>query len=399
MKVLQLNVRASQGGAGRVALDLHRRLRKAGIESRLLYGYGSGITDDPMVVGEEAIERIGTRSSVLFNYACHRTFGWDTITGNKEVVRAAIANTDIVHLHATHHYFICWDHIINFIREYRKPTIVTTHDWWFMTGRCGFTEGCEEWKVGCGKCGSRRFRDPESLFDLSRQFRKRKINSIESLGDRFRFICPARHLASDYRISFPTASIKVIPNCLDMEFEQALKEPPPDLPERRGILFSAADLSSDLKIDKLLVEDLSRRRELQLILVGKNNPFKGSHLEDCGEVRERAKMVQILRRARALVFCSRTDISPLTVIEALSAGCFVLAYTSAASEEILSKIGGSCIPDRESMVDVIVNDEIEKLYGGIDSAELARRSQNTFSGGQWMDAYVESYTDALTLTK
>src|SRR5579859_552055 len=103
MKVLHLNIRASQGGAGRVALDLHRRLRKVGIDSKLLYGYGSGIKDDPMVAGEKHIERTGTLPSVLFNYACHRTFGWDTVTGNQELVRKAIASTDIVHLHAIHH--------------------------------------------------------------------------------------------------------------------------------------------------------------------------------------------------------------------------------------------------------------------------------------------------------
>lgn len=399
MKVLQLNVRASQGGAGRVALDLHHRLRKAGIDSRLLYGYGSGITDDPMVAGEESVERIGTRSSVLLNYACHWAFGFDTVTGSKELVRAAIASTDIVHLHATHHHFIQWDHLINLIRGYRKPIVATAHDWWFMTGRCGFTEGCEEWKLGCGKCGLRRFRDPKSLFDFSRNLRRRKIDSIESLGGGFRFICPARHLASDYQIAFPNASIRVIPNCLDMEFERALSETNDQIRARKGIVFSAADLSSDVKIDKLLVKELARRREVQLILVGRNNPLTGDGLEICGEVRERLKMVEILRRARALVFCSRTDISPLTIIEALSAGCFVLAYTSAASEEILSKVGGSCIPDRDAMINVIVKDEIDRLYGGIDSVELARRAQNAFSGDHWMNAYVESYTEAMLLSK
>ena len=399
MKVLQLNVRASQGGAGRVALDLHHRLRRAGIDSRLLYGYGSGITDDPMVAGEESVERIGTRSSVLLNYACHWAFGRDTTTGNKELVRTAIASTDIVHLHAPHHHYIQWDHLINLTREYRKPIVATAHDWWFMTGRCGSTEGCEEWKLGCGKCGLRRFRDPKSLFDFSRNLRRRKIDSIESFGESFRFICPSRHLASDYRIAFPNASIRVIPNCLDLEFERALSETKDEIRARKGIVFSAADLSSDLKIDKLLVEELARQQEVQLILVGRNNPFTGDRLKICGEVRGRSQMVEILRRARALVFCSRTDNSPLTVIEALSAGCFVLAYTSAASEEILSKVGGSCIPDRDTMIDVIVKDEIERLYGGIDSAELTRRAQKVFSGDQWINAYVESYAEAMLLSK
>jgi len=395
MKVLQINVRASQGGAGRVALDLHRRLRLADVDSHLLYGYASGITDDRMVAGDETIERMGTMPSVLFNYACHRTFGLDVLSGRKELLRAAVASSDIVHVHAPHHHFLRWDYLVGLIREYRKPTVITAHDWWFITGRCGFIEDCSGWKRGCGECGKMRFRDPKSLFDFSRHFRRRKVESITQLKDAVHFVCPSSHLAEDYRMTYPNSTIEVIPNGIDREFESALEQTDGEASIRNGFVFSAADLSSNLKIDFALVEELAGRDHVHLILVGKNNPFKQPGLEVCGEVRQRKEMVRILRRARALVFCSRADNSPLTIIEALCAGCFVLAYASPAADEILARVAGNSVPDRKAMIDVILSDNIECLYGGIDSAELARRSRLMFSGDKITRAYINCYAEML----
>lgn len=396
MRVLQINVRATQGGAGRVALDLHRRLRQSDIDSKFLYGYASGIKDDPVIAGDSTIERIGTRPSVLFNYGCHRLFGWDTWTGNQKRLREAIASTDIVHLHAVHHHFLCWEDLLNFLYDLKKPTIATAHDWWAITGRCGFTEECQEWKRGCGRCGPMRFKDPKSLFDFSRTLRLRKMKLIRRMGTKFHFICPAEHLAADYRMAFPDVDIKVIPNWIDSEFEQCLQKMT-DVPKTPcGVVFSAADLSSDVKIDRLLVEELARRRRVPVTLVGRNNPFRYAHFDVRGEVQQRREMVDILRSHRALVFCSRTDISPLTLIEALSAGCFVLAYSSAASKEILSKVGGSCIPDRETMLKVISTNDFESLYGGIDCIELARRAESAFCAQGRVASYVAAYREALS---
>jgi putative colanic acid biosynthesis glycosyltransferase len=376
-------------------LDLHRRLRLADIDSHLLYGYASRIADDRNVAGDETIERMGTKPSVLFNYACHRIFGLDVSSGHKELLRAAVASSDIVHVHAPHHHFLRWEYLVGLIREYRKPMVITAHDWWFITGRCGFIEECSGWKRGCGECGKMRFRDPKSLFDFSRLFRRRKVESIAQLKDAVHFVCPSRHLAEDYRLTYPNTTIEVIPNGIDREFESALEQTEGEATTRDGIVFSAADLSSKLKIDFPLVEELAGRNDVHLILVGRNNPFKHPGLEVCGEVRNRQEMVRILRRARVLVFCSRADNSPLTIIEALCAGCFVLAYASPAADEILNRVGGSSVSGREAMIDIVLSGNIESLYGGIDSAELARRSRSMFSGEKIAKAYINTYAEVL----
>jgi len=58
---------------------------------------------------------------------------------------------------------------------------------------------------------------------------------------------------------------------------------------------------------------------------------------------------------------------------------------------MLEQVGGRCVPDRKAMIDVIAGAGIEALYGGIDCAELARRSRRCFSGGAIVNAYIQLY--------
>ena len=391
MKILHLNIRASQGGAGRMALDLHQRLVFAGVDSRLIYGYASGIADDPAVTGKGSIRRLANKASVLGNYASHVVAGFDLFTANKKMLDEGISWCDVAHLHVPHHYFMNWDFFCRTILRYRKPLVITAHDWWFITGRCAIVEQCAGWQRGCGECGSMRFRDLPSVFDFSRIHRKRKAASLKALSGLVTIVCPSVHLSLGYRQALKDVPIHVIPNSIDLDFENARSLAGEANINRKGFVFSAADLSSSGKIDRELVIDLLRSGDVEVQLIGRNNPFEGMEATCFGEVRDREKMANILRSARALVFCSRMDNAPLTIIEALVAGCFVLAYDSPAAREILANVGGKCISDRAAMIDVIRRNDMELLYGGISSTELAKRARSVYSGNTTSRKYLEIY--------
>jgi putative colanic acid biosynthesis glycosyltransferase len=391
MKVLHLNIRASQGGAGRMALDLHQRLVSFGVDSRLVYGYASGIADDPAVKGNGSVRRLANKASVLGNYASHIMAGLDLFTANKAMLDESIAWSDVVHLHVPHHFFMNWNFFCKVMGAHQKPLAITAHDWWFITGRCAIVEQCTGWQRECGECGSTRFRDLPSTFDFSRFHRKRKIESMRALSGRTTVVCPSTHLSLGYRQVLTDTPISVIPNSIDLEFEMATAVPEGAKTDKKGFVFSAADLSSPVKIDRDLVAELLRLGSVEVQLIGRNNPFEGKGATCFGEVRDREKMVHILRGARALIFCSRIDNAPLTIIEALVAGCFVLAYDSSAAREILASVGGKCIPDRAAMIDVIRRNDVEALYGGINSAELAKRARSVYSGETTSRKYLEVY--------
>jgi putative colanic acid biosynthesis glycosyltransferase len=396
VQVLHVNIRASQGGAGRVALDLHRRLRLQGLDSRLVYGYASGIGDDPDVRDDDTVQRIGTRAAVIGNFATHLLVGQDLFTGGKTILAGAIEASDVVHLHAPHHYFMNWGFFIRRIARSAKPLVITAHDWWFVTGRCGFVEGCTGWQRQCGECGAMKGRDLPTWFDFSRPNRGAKLRSIRQLGAAVSFACPSRHIARDYRRVYPDTDIRVVHNCIDLEFERQLAAAPPRAAgEGRAYLFSASDLASPGKVDADLVRALLEAGDVPLRFVGRNNPFAVEPGAWLGEVRSRRQMVEVLRGARALVFCSRMDNAPLTIMEALAAGCFVLAYQSPAAQEMLELVGGRCVADRQAMIEAIRGGTVEALYGGIDAGELARRAAAHFSGAAITSKYRALYADAI----
>jgi putative colanic acid biosynthesis glycosyltransferase len=393
MKVLHLNIRASQGGAGRMALDLHQRLLFGGADSRLIYGYASGIADDPSIANDPTVRRLATKWTVLGNYASHLVTGMDLFTANKKMLVEEISRCDVVHLHVPHHYFLNWEFFCKTIIFANKPLLITAHDWWFITGRCGFVEQCTGWQRQCGECGKMRFRDLPSLIDWSRFHRVRKLQAIGALGAATTIVCPSTHLSQDYHRVLKDTSITVIPNSIDVEFERVLNTESGSESVRSGLVFSAADLTAPGKIDSDLVRGLLEFDNIKIQLVGRNNPFDENRVTYCGEVRDREKMVKILCGARALVFCSRMDNAPLTIIEALVTGCFVLAYDSPAAREILASVGGECIPDRETMMNVIRENCFEKLYGNIGATELARRARDLYSGDAIRTKYLEVYKE------
>jgi glycosyltransferase involved in cell wall biosynthesis len=86
-------------------------------------------------------------------------------------------------------------------------------------------------------------------------------------------------------------------------------------------------------------------------------------------------------------------------MEALAAGCFVLAYQSPAAQEMLELVGGRCVADRQAMIEAIRGGAVEALYGGIDSGELARRAAAHFSGAAITGKYRALYADAIAAAR
>ena len=59
---------------------------------------------------------------------------------------------DIVHFHQVHNSKYPLASFFKLAK--RKPTVISLHDMWFMTGRCVQTYGCEKWRDGCKSCES-----------------------------------------------------------------------------------------------------------------------------------------------------------------------------------------------------------------------------------------------------
>lgn len=396
-KVLSINIRATQGGAGRMGYDLHRRLKTSGVDARLLYGYGSGIAPDDAVSDQPEVQMIGNRPMVIGNYAAHLLLGEELFTPGSTVLREAIDWADVVHVHAAHHWYVRLSKLTAMLREFNKPTVVTAHDWWLVSGRCGFVRDCSGWMRECGECGKRRFQDLPSLFDRSRSVRASRQREIRLLANQLILACPSQHIQRDHAHIYPDLDVRFIPNALDSEYEAAISNMHQG--PRRGIVFCASDLASPGKIDAEMVRTLTATYGDAVELIGRASPFRDICATDHGEVRNRKRLAAIFSSARVLVFTSQMDNAPLTIIEALVAGCYVVAYPSPAASEMVSLVGGRCAASPAEVRSLIDSGREADLYGGLSSAELAKRAREIWSGQRLAEAYLGIYDELIAARK
>lgn len=394
MKILSLNIRGTQGGAGRMGYDLFRRQRSMGHDGELLYGYGSGIAPDPGVAGDADVAMLANRPGVLVNFASHLLIGREIVQPGRSRLRGAMAAADVVHIHAAHHWYLHWQSVVDMLVELKRPVVLTAHDWWLVSGRCGFVRDCEGWRRACGECGKRRFEDLPALLDWSRPVRASRQANLRRLTAQLAVVAPSEHLARDHSAIYPDLDVRFIPNSLDREFEAIVQELPGDQ-VRSGIVFCASDLASPGKMDAALVRRLAADMGAAVHLAGRASPFGDTPATDHGEVRDRRQLAELFHARKALVFTSQMDNAPLTLIEALTCGTHVVAYPSPAAAEMLALVGGRCAASAAEAEAILRADAAPSLYGGADHAELADRARQAWSGTAMATAYLTLYDELL----
>ena len=90
---------------------------------------------------------------------------WNLITEEKNVLsvlnqlslttsilkdKQEFLNADLVHYHLVHNTKLSIPELADLVSI--KPSIITIHDPWFMTGRCAYPIECDKWKSGCKNC-------------------------------------------------------------------------------------------------------------------------------------------------------------------------------------------------------------------------------------------------------
>jgi len=147
LKVLHINYTDHEGagGAGVSAYRLHRGLRKAGIDSKILCRLKTLKTDDSEQIRKRVLEylirpvaeRLGLNElEGVASFSVHRN--------------RLFKEADLVNVHCIHSGYFNYLALPKITRL--KPTVWTPHDVWPLTGNCSLWLDCMRWKTGCGRC-------------------------------------------------------------------------------------------------------------------------------------------------------------------------------------------------------------------------------------------------------
>jgi glycosyltransferase involved in cell wall biosynthesis len=342
MKILNINNSDMIGGASIAAYRLHRSLKSAGLESKMLVQKRVG--NDSSVIGRKTEMRRGvgyirpTLDKLLLKYYPKRRNvlfhpGWLPLPGMLKRVNEI--GPDIVHLH-----WVCEGFVpIEGLKGIQRPIIWTLHDMWPFSGGCHYDENCGRYILSCGNCPILRSGKTK---DMSRWIWERKKKAWRKL--KLTIVSPSRWLANCAKKSslFRRRRIEVIPNGIDINLykpiEKKICRKIWRLPQnKRLVLFGAMSSTSDKRKGYFLLRDALQKyvqkksdEETEVVIFGQNarkttHEF-GLKIHYLGRLHDDVSIALLYSSADIFVAPSIQENLSNMVIEALACGTPCVAF-------------------------------------------------------------------------
>lgn len=350
MKILTINTRyIGGGGAASIANLLHHSINESS-EMSSMFLYGRGFSDDCNSI------KIAKEYESYISAGVTRVLGRELNKGLSNIIKKEIDNSDIIHLHNLHGYYINYEQLIDYIVEKDKKIIWTLHDTWCFTGRCAFTFGCDKWKYGCGNCPNKKVY-PATNIDISNKLwiKKKKIfNKINK--EKVIFITPSIWMQKLVKESFLKGyPVEVINNGVEeskfkLSDKNAIRKEL-NLPiDKKIVLFVAADPNDNRKGIKYILELLNKvNDDIVFVSMGKSIDINSEKLIQLGYKSNRDDIYKIYRASDVFVIPSLDDNFPTTVIEAFANGIPVVGFnTGGIKEQIINGINGFITENKTS---------------------------------------------------
>lgn len=146
MKVLRINQSDISGGAAIAVYRLHQGLLAQGIDSRFLVNL--------INTSSSHVDTIPPRRRLDYQLLrITRPFGFNDIhlTSTFDILKHPFyQEADLLHFHNLHGGYFNYLALPSLTQN--KPSILTLHDMWAITGHCAYSFECDRWKIGCGQC-------------------------------------------------------------------------------------------------------------------------------------------------------------------------------------------------------------------------------------------------------
>lgn len=178
LKVVQVNAVGKTLSTGRTTWEMHQYFKSHGIESFIAVAKGGEC--------EEAYA-INSKKGVYFDIALSIITGYEGYHSSLQTKRfikyLETIKPDIVHLRNLHQSYINLGILLKYLEKKNIATVVTMHDFWFMTGKCCSYNvfDCEKWRTGCGKCPAMKADARKRFFDRTEKMWKDKKKWFENI--------------------------------------------------------------------------------------------------------------------------------------------------------------------------------------------------------------------------
>lgn len=348
MRVYQVNVVCGSGSTGRIATDLAQTIQKHGGESRIAYGRG----DAPKEIDAIKISnKLDLYAHVILTRITDR-HGLYSRGATKRLIKDICEyNPDIIHLHNIHGYYVNYEMLFEFLKDYNRPIVWTLHDCWSYTGHCAYFDyaGCEKWETTCFECPQKSKYPSSILKDNSKHNFQRKMKAFTSL-ENITIVTVSEWLRRTTKKSFlKKFTIEKISNGINLQImkptESGLREKY-NL-ENKKILLGVATVWDERKGLHIFFE-LSNclPEQYKIVLIGLSKQQKEKKPEGILAIDNISNPVEIAKwytAADTFVNTSVEETMGLTTVEAMACGTPVIVMNTTASPELVDDICGKIV--------------------------------------------------------
>lgn len=339
MRVLYIDSMCKSGSTGKIVYELYSAVRARGEEAAICYGRGG-------LVEEENILRFAYPWENYLHAGLTRLTGYTgcySFFSTRRLIRFMDEfKPDVVHLHEPHAYFVNIKPLFEYFKKHNIPLVYTFHCEFAYTGKCGYANDCERWRVGCeGICPQLREYPKTLFFDRTEKMYREKRALLT--GQNMIICTPSEWLAERVRSSFLASyKVRVVQNGIDT----AVFSPKPfdELKRRHGItdekivLAVAPHIMTDERKggrEVLKLAESMRGDKVKFILVGVDNLDEQfpNNVIPVARTENQAELAAYYSMADVFVICSAMENLPTTCLEAVCCGTPVAGYDVGGTAE------------------------------------------------------------------
>lgn len=373
MKIVHINTYFGNGGAGRACLRLSNALNEHGVQSEVWVNFSFDKSAQPRSFSKGFFNKWATAGGIILERIVAKFFLKPLripfsfpVWGKDISAHRSLLSADIIHLHWINHAFLRPKDLAK-LEKLGKPIVWTFHDSNAFTGGCHVRYGCEHFHHECGNCPVLKNAHAN---DWSHKIWVAKAKTYSKL--HFHIIAPSKWMAGSVKDSklLGMRQVSNIPNTLDTAvFKPHTKHDARrtlGLPAHKFILLSGfmpsrKDLHKGtsylLKALELFIRDNPAAKETtELVVFGNRDtenvpqfPVKTTFL---GTISSDEKLSLCYSAADAFLAPSLEDNLPNTVMESMSCGTPVVAFSTGGIPDMVDHLNNGYLAAYKSSADL-----------------------------------------------
>lgn len=399
MRVLQINAVYNLSSTGRTTTELHKALLEKGHESYVAYSK----TNKP---DDENLYKIGSLLDCKIHALLSRITGkqgyYSHIPTLKLLKYMDKIKPDIVHLRNLHGNYINIPMLLKYLAKNRISTVITLHDFFFITGKCVhfFSGECNKWQSHCEKCPNLDNGNITWVFDrTSEMFRDKK--ELLSAIPHLTFVGVSKWTADEAKKSPIAASsdeVMYIYNWIDLsKFTQKDSDL---IKKEKGFenKFVILGVASGWGEKRKKVDDFIELAERlpddsRIVLVG-NMPEKiklPENVVSVGATNSVDELIDYYNMADVFLTVSLAETFGKVSAEALACGTPVVCYNSTANPEIVGEKCGYVVEENDLDGVMSAVNEIKSNGKAYYSEHCIAYAHENFDKDKNINKYIELY--------